>query len=99
MLAVLLENTRHIRRLASGVRLTELVLVTSLQRKILERLAEVKEGATMCPGQLSRDCGTTLSSAREDILELAKAKKIKISQGGKPANLTAIKGPFRVRPA
>ncbi len=72
--------------------------MTSLQRRMLQRLAQVKPDATMCPGRLARDCGTTLPAAREDILELARAKKIVLSQGGRPALITKLKGPFRVAP-
>ena len=71
--------------------------MTRMQLRLLKRLAELKEGATMCPGQLTRDCDTTLSKAHEDILALARAQKIAVSQKGKPANLATLKGPFRVR--
>ena len=64
---------------------------------MLARLAELKPGTTMCPGQLSRDCGTTLAQAREDILALAEAGKISLSQRGKKVAGTTMKGPFRVR--
>jgi hypothetical protein len=51
----------------------------------------------MCPGQLSRDCGTTLSKARDDILVLARAGRIALSQRGKSVPPDGLKGPFRVR--
>ena len=53
--------------------------MTSLRRQMLARLSELKPGTTMCPGQLSRDCGTTLAKARADILALAEAGKIALS--------------------
>ena len=51
----------------------------------------------MCPGRLSRDCGTTLAEARADILALAETGKIALSQRGKKVAGSRIKGPFRVR--
>ena len=51
----------------------------------------------MCPGELARACGTTLSEARDDILGLARAGRIALSQGGKAARADSLKGPFRVR--
>ncbi len=64
---------------------------------MLDRLSALKPGTTMCPGQLSRDCGTTLAQARADILALAEAGKIVLSQCGKKVAGAKIKGPFRVR--
>ncbi len=63
---------------------------------MLDRLAEVRAGATMCPGQLARDCGTTLGHAREDLLELARSGKIALSQRGRRVSPDGLKGPFRV---
>ncbi len=65
---------------------------------MLTRLAELRPGTTMCPGQLSRDCGTPLAQARADILALAEAGKIQLSQRGKKVSGPEIKGPFRVSP-
>jgi hypothetical protein len=70
--------------------------VTALQRRLLERLEELKPGATMCPGQLSRACGTTLAQARGDILVLARAGRIALSQRGQAVTPDRLKGPFRV---
>jgi hypothetical protein len=71
--------------------------VNALRRRILDHLAELRPGSTMCPGQLSRDCGTTLAKARADILALAEAGEIELSQRGKKVAGSHIKGPFRVR--
>ena len=71
--------------------------MNALQHRILSRLADLKPGTTMCPGKLSRDCDTTLSEAREDMMILARANKIALSQGGKMAKPELLKGPFRVR--
>jgi hypothetical protein len=68
-----------------------------LRRQTLARLFELKPGTTICPGQLSRDCGTTLAQARADILALADAGKIQLSQRGKKVAGPKIKGPFRVK--
>jgi hypothetical protein len=51
----------------------------------------------MCPGQLSHECGTTLSKARRDIFTLVQAGKVSLSQRGKPVKPETLKGPFRVR--
>ena len=71
--------------------------MTALQRCLLLRLAGLKPGATMCPGQLSRHCGTTLAKARDDILSLARAGRIALSQRGRSVRPDGLKGPFRVR--
>jgi hypothetical protein len=72
--------------------------MNALQRRLLERLRKLRAGTTMCPGQLSRDCGTTLAEARGDILDLAEAGKLTLSQRGRDvASGKGLKGPFRVR--
>jgi hypothetical protein len=71
--------------------------MTALQRCLLRRLDGLKPGATMCPGRLSRDCGTTLAKARHDILILARAGRIALSQRGQSVTPDGLKGPFRVR--
>ena len=71
--------------------------VNPLQRRLLKRLEEVKEGATMCPGRLARDCGSTLAVARPDLVALARSRKIVVSQGGRQIGADGIRGPFRVR--
>ncbi len=71
--------------------------VSSLRERLLERLKTLRPGTTMCPGRLSRDCGTTLRSARGEILALAKQGVIVLSQRGKPVRSETVKGPFRVR--
>ena len=70
----------------------------ALRERLLDRLARLRPGTTMCPGKLSRDCGTTLRAARADILALAQDGKIMLSQRGKDVPAGAeIEGPFRVR--
>jgi len=72
--------------------------MSSLRERLLERLKALRPGTTMCPGRLSRDCGTTLKTARADILALAKAKRITLSQSGcDVAPGMDVRGPFRVR--
>jgi Protein of unknown function (DUF3253) len=70
--------------------------MSPLRHHLLERLAQLSPYTTMCPGKLARDCGTTLAKAREDILTLARAGKIKLTQRGKPVPGNEPKGPFRV---
>jgi hypothetical protein len=72
--------------------------VVALRKKLKERLQRLRHGTTMCPGRLARDCGTTLREARGEILALAKAGRITVSQRGRDlAPESEIKGPFRVR--
>ena len=68
-----------------------------MQRRLLGQLKSVREGATMCPGKLSRECGSTLAQTRPDLLALAHAGKVLLSQGGHAVKGDVIKGPFRVR--
>jgi hypothetical protein len=68
-----------------------------MSRRMLQRLGEIKPGATMCPGRLARDCGTTLAALRPKLLALARSGKIVLSQRGRRISGAAIKGPFRVR--
>jgi hypothetical protein len=70
-----------------------------MQRRLLKRLEALPNGTTMCPGKLSRDCGSTLAQARPDLVELAQQRKVILSQRGKSVEATALKGPFRVRRA
>ena len=71
--------------------------MATLRERLLARLEKVRPGTTMCPGKLSRECGTTLRAARGEILALAKTGKIALSQQGKPVRGKEPKGPFRVR--
>jgi len=71
--------------------------MNALQRCLLQRLDRLKRGATMCPGRLSRDCGTTLAKARHDILALSRAGRIVLSQRGQSVTPDGLKGAFRVR--
>jgi len=71
--------------------------VNALRRRLLDRLAELRPETTICPGQLSRDCGTTQAKARADLFALARAEKIVLSQRGKALKADEIKGPFRVK--
>ncbi len=71
--------------------------MSSLRQRLLTRLASVRPGATMCPGALARECGTTLAQARGDVLALAAEGKIALSQRGRAVAPNGLKGPFRVR--
>jgi hypothetical protein len=73
-------------------------MMSTVRKKLRERLARLRAGTTMCPGRLARDCGTTLREARGEILQLAADGEIVVSQGGKEvAPEREVKGPFRVR--
>ncbi len=71
--------------------------MNALRRRLLDRLKKLPLESTICPGQLTRDCGTTLAQARPDLLALAREEKITLSQRGKTIAGDEIKGPFRVR--
>ncbi len=72
--------------------------MTALRGKLLDRLKRLRAGTTMCPGRLARDCGTTLREARGEMMALAKAGEIAVSQRAKDiAPDREVKGPFRVR--
>jgi hypothetical protein len=71
--------------------------MAALRERLLERLGTLSANATMCPGKLARDCGTTLAKARADILALASQGRIILSQRGERVGPDDLKGPFRVR--
>lgn len=74
--------------------------MTPLQRKILNQVRKIRPGTTLCAGQLSRKCDTTLANARRDLIQLALDKKITLRQRNLPiAHPCEIRGPFRVGPA
>jgi uncharacterized protein DUF3253 len=62
----------------------------------MKHLKKLPAGTTMCPGKLARDCGTVLEAARSDLLDLALAGQVRLSQRGKTVNPQELKGPFRV---
>ena len=64
---------------------------------MVQRLQTLRDGTTMCPGRLAHDCGSTLREARPDLLELARAGTIVLSQRGQDASSDDLKGPFRMR--
>lgn len=67
-----------------------------LRQRLMEHLKKLPAGTTMCPGQLARDCGTVLKAVRRDLLDLASAGQVRLSQHGKTVNPQKLKGPFRV---
>jgi Protein of unknown function (DUF3253) len=67
-----------------------------LRQRLMERLKKLPAGTTMCPGKLAKDCGTVLDAARGDLLHLASAGEVRLSQHGKTVNAQELKGPFRV---
>ncbi len=71
--------------------------MSDLRERLLERLRHLRPGTTMCPGQLARDCGSTLAAARSTMMALADSNQIIVSQRGKTVAPNSIKGPFRVR--
>ena len=66
------------------------------QKQVLDQLAQLSPNTTMCPGKLARECGTVLSKFRSDLLAMAQAGKIRLTQHGKAASPKSLKGPFRV---
>jgi hypothetical protein len=71
--------------------------MTARRRRLLARLARLRPGTTMCPGALARDCGATLAVIRPDLLELARAGRVLLTQRGEKVSGPEIRGPFRVR--
>jgi hypothetical protein len=67
-----------------------------MQRRMIERLETLREGTTICPGRLARDCGSTLKTVRPHLMELAQMGKIVLSQKGRKVNPSSLQGPFRV---
>lgn len=67
-----------------------------LRKRLMERLKKLPAGTTMCPGKLAQDCGTVLEAVRSDLLDLASAGEVRLSQHGKTVNAQELKGPFRV---
>ena len=68
-----------------------------LCQRLMKHLKKLPAGTTMCPGKLARDCGTVLDAARGDLLDLASAGKVRLSQHGKTVNPQELKGPFVFR--
>jgi len=69
--------------------------------RILERVGQLREGTTICPGQLSQELlpgiERPLTLLRPLIFELQEEKKVRLTQKGQPVILRKIRGPFRVR--
>lgn len=68
----------------------------SASTQILSELAQLRPGTTLCPGVLAQRLGTTLAELRPVYGELAAAGLIQVTQGGRPADLRTLRGPFRV---
>ena len=66
---------------------------------MLAALAGVRPGTTCCPGTLARQLGTTPAALRPVLARLAAAGRIRITQGGHPADLATLHSPYRVAPA
>ena len=71
-----------------------------LKARILEEVATLKHGTTVCPGELSHrvlsDSLLPLTLLRPLIYELAAAGKISLRQKGAAVIWQKIRGPFRV---
>lgn len=72
------------------------VWVNAMRQRILAELATLRPGTTICPGELARRCGTTLRALRADYAALAAEGRIAVSQRGRVADLSTLRGPFRV---
>jgi DNA-binding FadR family transcriptional regulator len=73
-------------------------MACGMEERILEELARLKPGSTLCPGELARRLGTTLAMLRPAYADLAARGKIRVTQRGRPADLRTLCGPFRVGP-
>jgi DNA-binding transcriptional ArsR family regulator len=68
--------------------------------RILERLARLRSGATLCPGMLARDVGMTPGRLREALRVLEREERIVARQRGRAMPLDRIKAlPGGARPA
>ena len=72
------------------------IIACRMEDAIRRGLAELRPGATMCPGRLARRLGTTLRELRPTYQAMAAHGALRITQGGEPADLATLKGPFRV---
>ena len=70
----------------------------AIEDRILERVRGLRAGTTMCPGRLSRDLGFKLADLRATYIALAHAGRLDIRQKGRRADLSTLRGPFRVGP-
>lgn len=66
--------------------------------QILQVMARLRPGTTICPGKLARDLGTTLAQLRPELGRLAETGLLSVWQRGRPAAWTGLRGPFRVGP-
>lgn len=62
-------------------------------------LAALRPETTCCPGTLARRLGTTPAALRPVLARLAAAGRVRITQGGRPADLATLRGPYRVAAA
>ncbi len=68
------------------------------EQQILDRLARLRPGSTMCPGMLAKEFNSSQKDLRPLYLQLARAGKIRISQAGVTVeNLDDLRGAYRVR--
>jgi len=70
--------------------------VGGVETRVIELLAAVRDGATVCPGDVARKLGTTQRELRPVLAELARAGKIAVTQRGRAADLRTLRGPYRV---
>lgn len=65
-------------------------------QEILEVVARLRPGTTLCPGMLARELGTTLVQLRPELGRLVEAGQVMVWQRGRPVAWSGLRGPFRV---
>lgn len=74
-------------------------LMENIESRVLEAVARLRPGTTMCPGALARSLGTDAPTLRPVLDRLQRAGQITIRQSGQIRESHTVKGPFRVAPA
>ena len=73
-----------------------------LEQTVLELLAKVRRGGTICPSEAARAVGgedwrDLMEPARQAARRLVAAGRVEITQGGRVVDPSTAKGPVRVR--
>lgn len=61
-------------------------------------MADLPTGSTMCPGKLARKLGIDARTLRPVCAAMRAAGELRVTQGGVPADLATLRGPYRLEP-
>ncbi len=74
--------------------------VEGIGQRVLERLARLERGCTLCPGQLAADVvpesAQGLVTLRPVLFYLAQRGLVRLTQRGHPIRWDQLRGPYRV---